>query len=485
MKTVALILSLAVGLFVPGLALGQSGERVDLSDAQMREVVLRSYQYVAMYNVNNKFALDADNPLSSGGYNRVKANTELADHTVRAVARPNNDTLYVVAMVDVTEEPIVMELPAFDSKYVSLMVTAYDHYVNIPMSRIRGDFDEPSTILFYSERTPGYDGAPVDGVDKIFETSGDFVSAVLRIMPHAAEPERLEANRAAMRSVDLEPLSEFLGKEDNDAHFVPWGSPSGVGRNLDIKEDLARFPDFGSDFEIFEDRFLEVMQFVVNHTTFDPDNELDVALLKILEPLGVAPGKAFNPNTVADIDGAVLRETAERFAAASLAKMDDGDFLAANLTKTFQPKGEIDVDLLAIQSVIGPIGQPANEAVYPPVSTEDGTPMNAMSDYEIVMGPDAMPPAKAFWSLTLYDNENGFFIPNDRKKYSVGENAGYKLDEDGGIRIVIAAEQPEDVPEENWLPIERRDVGLNVIMRLYAPDLEKFRAWTPPKAKKL
>jgi hypothetical protein len=40
------------------------------------------------------------------------------------------------------------------------------------------------------------------------------------------------------------------------------------------------------------------------------------------------------------------------------------------------------------------------------------------------------------------------FRPNDRKKYSVGENAGFKLDDKGGIRIVIAAEKPEGVPEE-------------------------------------
>jgi hypothetical protein len=266
---------------------------------------------------------------------------------------------------------------------------------------------------------------------------------------------------------------------------LPWGSPPGVGRNLDLKEDLARFPDFGSDFEIFEDRFLEVMQFVVNHTTFDSDDELDSALLTILKPLGVEPGKEFDPDTVAVIDGTALREAAERFASESLAKMGEPDFLAANLTKTFQPKGKISVEVLAIQSVLGPIGQPAREALYPPVNTENGKPMNAMSDYEIVMAPDAMPPAKAFWSVTLYDTENGFFIPNDRKKYSVGENAGFKLNEDGGIRIVIAAQKPEGVPEENWLPIERKDVDLNVIMRLYNPDLEKFKSWTPPQAKKL
>ena len=68
----------------------------------MDNLVLRAYPYVAMFNVNNKFALDASNPLNTGGYNRYRANTELADHTLKAIARPNNDTLYGVAMVDVS-----------------------------------------------------------------------------------------------------------------------------------------------------------------------------------------------------------------------------------------------------------------------------------------------------------------------------------------------------------------------------------------------
>jgi hypothetical protein len=109
--------------------------------------------------------------------------------------------------------------------------------------------------------------------------------------------------------------------------------------------------------------------------------------------------------------------------------------------------------------------------------------MNAMHDYEIVMAAKDMPPAKAFWSMTLYEYDTGFFVPNDRFKYSVGENAGYKLDKDGGIRIVIAAEKPKGVPEENWLPITREDLDLDIVMRLYIPDLEKFKDWTPPKAK--
>lgn len=456
-----------------------------LADAQVEELVRRSFQYVAMFNVNNKFALDVSSPMNTGGYNRVFANTKLIDHRLESIARPNNDTLFAGAMIDVTEEPMVLKIPAFDSTYVSFMVTGYDHYVNIPMSTRLGDFAESETMLFYSARTPGYDGAPSAGIDRIFEVTGDFVSAVFRIMPHAAEPERRDRNIAAMRTIELTPLSKFLGDAKDEVDFVPWGSPPGIARNLTIKEDLARFPAFGSDFEIFEDRLLAVMQFIFNHTTFDSDNEMDAALLELYEPLGVVPGRVYVPNEVAVLDGAAVRSVAERVAAEALGTMQDRDFMEANITGLFQPKGEIGLDLLVIQSVVGPIGQPAAEAVYPPIVTADGKPMNAMFDYEIVMTAEELPPVNAFWSATLYDNERGFFVPNDRFKYSVGENAGYKLNENGGIRIVIADEKPKGVPEENWLPINRGDYDFDIIMRLYSPDLERFANWTPPKAERI
>jgi hypothetical protein len=57
--------------------------------------------------------------------------------------------------------------------------------------------------------------------------------------------------------------------------------------------------------------------------------------------------------------------------------------------------------------------------------------------------------------------------------------------ESGGIAIYIAAEKPEGVPEENWLPINRKDENLDVIMRVYQPELEKMKTWGAPKAEKL
>jgi hypothetical protein len=434
---------------------------VQLSESDVEDIVRRSYQYVAMYNVNNKFAM------KQGGWNTVDVDTQLKDHTMREIARPNNDTLYVSALLDLTKGPVILEMPAFDSDYVSLMVTGYDHHVNIPMASRLGDFRKPEKILFYTERTQGYNGVPVEGVDRVFKATGDFISAVLRIMPHASDEERFVRIVEQMEQVKIATLSEFRGEPAKPI-------------------DEVEFPAVGRrDSDIFGDNLLEVMQFVFNHTTFDPNNELDQQLLSAYEPLGVIPGRPYDAANVATIDAAKFREVSELVFVKEMARTSDKAFSEKELFGKFKPKGQTPLELLVFQSVLGPIGMPATEAVYPGVSTNDGKPINAMHDYVIRMNADELPPTDVFWSLTLYDLQNGFFIPNDRKKYSVGENAGMKLDDDGGIAVYIAAEQPEDVPEENWLPINRKDEDMDIILRIYVPDLEELKTWEPPRAERI
>jgi hypothetical protein len=168
-----------------------------------------------------------------------------------------------------------------------------------------------------------------------------------------------------------------------------------------------------------------------------------------------------------------------------LGLLGDPELSARINPRIFQPKGIVDLEAVLVVSIVGPIGLPQEEAVYPQLSTVDGNPVNAMYDYVIRMSKDELPPANAFWSLTLYDLDQGFFLPNDSKKYSVGQNGGMKLNEDGGIDIYISAEKPNGVPVENWLPITREDLTLSMQMRLYAPDLERLKSWTAPRAEKL
>ena len=428
-------------------------------------LVRRSYQYVAMYNVINKAAMMDENPARTG-WNGTFANTALTDHTAKGIARPNNDTLYITTLLDLRDDAVVVSYPAFDSKFVNLETSAYDHYCDVPLSTTKGDFKNPTKVLFYSERTRGYGGEPVEGVDRIIEMTGDFAIAFLRVMPHAAEPERLAKNLAAMRTVKAVPLAQHLGQPPK-----PRTEP--------------QFPAYqATDADIFEKNFIEVMQFVVDHTTFEPANELDAAVLAALEPLGIRPGAKPDPAAAGKVDGMAMSAAARRIhqEVIEIWTNPEGNPYVYDL---FKPKQEMTLEPMVVQSAYGPIGLPADQAVYPGIISADGEPINALHDYIIRMTKDEMPPAGAFWSVTRYDSQNGFLIPTDRKKYSVGENAGVKLDENGGIENYIAAEPPQDVPEDNWLPINRKDEALDAVMRIYAPDMEVMETWQAPRAEKL
>ena len=250
---------------------------VVLTDGEVENLVKRSYQYVTLFNVNNKFAV------TQGGWNTINADTKLKDHTMTDLARPNNDSFYTGIMLDLREEPFIVTLPKFDSKYVSLMVTAYDHYVYVPKATRLDDFQKEETILFYSTRTKNYKGEAVEGVDEIFEANGDFISVVFRIMPHANEPERFEKVIAQIGEISMQPLSELQGKEA-------------------LAADEINFPQLGKrEVDIYGNNFLEVMQFVFNHLTFDENDELDQQVLAAFKPLGIVPSKEYNPETAVKI----------------------------------------------------------------------------------------------------------------------------------------------------------------------------------------
>jgi len=462
-------LLIASALVIVGLPMVEKANAAEpavtkLTNEQVKNIVDRSYQYVALYNVINKGALDPENPAGTKGFNKMNVNTALLDHNVKVIARPNNDTLYITAMLDLRKEPVIIDVPIIDSKYVSLMAIAYDHYVNVPLASRKGDFKKPEKLLFYSARTEGYKGEPVKGIDRVLEMSGDFVTAVFRVMPHANEPEKFKKIIGQMKNMKLLTLSELNG---------------GTAKAID---DVS-FPAYGkTDADIFGDNFLEVMQFVFNHMTFDPADEIDQGVLAALKPLGVEPGKVYDASKAVKIDKKQFRDIALEVQKEKLSFLTQEGKFDDLAPKMLKPKGETDIETLVAISVIGPIGLPMEEATYPNVATTDGSPMNAQNDYVIRMTKEEMPPFTAFWSMTLYDLQNGFFIPNDHKKYSVGENAGFKLNPQGGIEVYIAAKQPEGVPAENWLPINRKDEKLDVILRIYVPDLEKLKSWKAPKA---
>lgn len=125
----------------------------ELTDSQVENIVLRSYQYVALYNVINKSTMDPKNPAMTG-WNNCVADTTLKDHNLKVIARPNNDTLYITCSLDLRKDPLILDVPAFSSKHVFLMTFTYDHYVNVPLTTRTGDFQKPEKFLFYSVFPP-------------------------------------------------------------------------------------------------------------------------------------------------------------------------------------------------------------------------------------------------------------------------------------------------------------------------------------------
>ena len=94
-------------------------------------------------------------------------------------------------------------------------------------------------------------------MDHIFEMTGDFSGAVFRVMPHASDPDRFKEVLTEMKSLKLLTLSEYKGGQAKPG-------------------DEVTFPEFGkTDADVFGNNLLEVMQFIFNHMTFDPNDEID------------------------------------------------------------------------------------------------------------------------------------------------------------------------------------------------------------------
>lgn len=119
------------------------------------------------------------------------------------------------------------------------------------------------------------------------------------------------------------------------------------------------------------------------------------------------------------------------------------------------------------------------DAIYPSTYFDkDGNKLNGEHNYVLHFDKGETPPAKAFWSLTMYDPE-GYFVDNPINRYAIGDRSNMKLNADGSIDIYIQKENPGKEKVLNWLPAPAGD--FNLIMRVYWPSDEMLSgSWIPP-----
>lgn len=116
-------------------------------------------------------------------------------------------------------------------------------------------------------------------------------------------------------------------------------------------------------------------------------------------------------------------------------------------------------------------GATLEEAYYPEASVDaDGDALDGSKNkYVLHFDADALPPVKAFWSLSMYKLPEQLFIENEINRYVISSaTEGLKFNEDASLDVYIQKENPGKDKESNWLPAH--DGLFSLQARLYWPN---------------
>ena len=98
----------------------------------------------------------------------------------------------------------------------------------------------------------------------------------------------------------------------------------------------------------------------------------------------------------------------------------------------------------------GPVNSP-QEAMYWKTQVDDaGHVLSGERNYLLHFPPGGLPPADAFWSLTMADAKERF-VANPINRWCVSDRSGLVANADGSVDIYLQHAAPAD-HESNWLP---------------------------------
>ena len=111
------------------------------------------------------------------------------------------------------------------------------------------------------------------------------------------------------------------------------------------------------------------------------------------------------------------------------------------------------------------------DAVYPTAFLDaEGKPLSSESRYLLHFDKARIPPVRAFWSLTMY-NEKQLLAANPIDRFAIGDRDKLAFNPDGSLDLYIQRESPGKDKESNWLPAPASG-SFTMNMRLYWPKAE-------------
>lgn len=383
--------------------------------------------------------------------NQLHHRRDLPGFGDEAVVRPNRDTLYSLAWLDLSNGPVILRFPQTDGRYWLFQVMdAWTDVVGTAGSRTTGT--APGAVMIAG---PNWDGPALPGMGRIeVETEMAWLLGRIAVAPNEAD---LSAGRAL---------------QDQFSLTAP------AVENGDYPSTDIRPPDAVAAMEA--DAFLARLAGLMDA---NPPRPEDAPMAASLAAVGVAPGaydgRGFGPLARLAIKRGVA-VARERLAEGLQTRPYD-----ANNWRTALNLGDYGVDY-ALRAGVALIGLGANlpaDAIYPNTEIDgEGRPLTGDHVYQIRFAPGDTPPARAFWSVTVYDSD-GFL--QDMPRHVLGDRDALVRDADGGLTLTIAAARPDGVAETNWLPVEA-GAPFALTARLYDPELDALSgAWAMPAVERL
>jgi hypothetical protein len=377
----------------------------------------------------------------------------------RDVVRPNFDTLYSIAWLDLTKEPIVISAPDTEGRYYMLpMLDMWTDVFANPGARSTGTGEGHFALV-----PPGWSGILPEEVTRIDSPTG-MVWIIGRTQTNG--PDDYAAVHKIQADYKLTKLSEW-GRE---------ASPVSVKTDPDV--DMQTPPIL----QLNEMPASEFFTYAAELMKTNPPHATDHDMVARLARIGIEPGKSYD---FAGTDPTVMRSL-EKAASDALKLMQEKATSFAPVFNGWQ----IATDTIgvygnsylkrALIAMVGLGANPPEDAVYPmAVSDSEGEPLDAAKKYVLRFEKDEIPPVDAFWSLTLYDKD-GFPVPNEIKRHALGDRDKLKFDADGSLEIYMQSDSPGKDKEANWIPAPKTG-RFGVVLRLYAPRREVLDGrWVPP-----
>jgi hypothetical protein len=280
-------------------------------------------------------------------------------------------------------------------------------------------------------------------------------------------PEDYAAVHALQDACSLVPLSAY-GK--------PYTPPPGqVDPSVDMKT-AVRDQVNRLDAAAFFGLMAELMK-------ANPPAPQDKPILASLAKIGIVPGQSFDSSKFnVDFARRVPQIGFDRIMLHF--KFSDGDVKTINGWAFTTKTGLYGTNYLqrALVTVIGLGANRPQDAVYPfSQKGADGNTYSGANKYVVHFPKGQTPPAKGFWSITMYDKDY-FFVANPLNRYSISMRQNPKFNPDGSLDLYIQNESPGPDKEANWLPAPQDTFIL--MMRLYWPNTSRPSiidgSWSPP-----